>query len=205
MTTRPFTDPGVTETFSGRGIDMYDLRPEDICVEDIAHHLANECRFTGACSRRYSVGEHSLLVRRFVWQEDGASPEVQLAALMHDAFEAYAKDIATPQKTKEYKLAEANGMKVISTTLGFEYPHPAVLHADTILRWLECDALMPSHGVGWKGYEANGRRVIERYGKSAHAKRLRTGPGQERIIEELFLQTYHELKVTMREAAEATR
>lgn len=66
-------------------------------LKDIAHHLAQINRFTGACSRPYSVAEHSLLVER-IGQERGAAPIVRLALLMHDAHEAYTTDLSTPAK-----------------------------------------------------------------------------------------------------------
>jgi hypothetical protein len=66
-------------------------------LKDIAHHLAQINRFTGACSRPYSVAEHSLLVER-IGRERDASPGLRLALLMHDAHEAYTSDMSSPAK-----------------------------------------------------------------------------------------------------------
>jgi hypothetical protein len=66
-------------------------------IKDIAHHLAQINRFTGACSRPYSVAEHSLLVERIGASLD-ASPVTRLALLLHDAHEAYTSDLASPAK-----------------------------------------------------------------------------------------------------------
>jgi len=66
-------------------------------VPEIAHSLAQINRFTGHCKRPYSVAEHSLLVADLA-RLDGAPPLVQLAALMHDAHEAYVGDVASPIK-----------------------------------------------------------------------------------------------------------
>lgn len=68
-----------------------------ICVEDIAHQLAQINRFHGACRRPYSVAEHSLLVSQLAARA-GLPPVGQLAALMHDAHEAYTNDLASPAK-----------------------------------------------------------------------------------------------------------
>lgn len=76
--------------FNGHG-----LRP--VCVEDIAHHLAIINRFHGATRRPYSVAEHSLLVCELA-ARSGAGTVMQLAALMHDAHEAYTNDLASPAK-----------------------------------------------------------------------------------------------------------
>jgi 5'-deoxynucleotidase YfbR-like HD superfamily hydrolase len=66
-------------------------------IGDIAHHLAQINRFTGAASRPYSVAEHSLLCEHIAASE-GAGPLARLCALMHDAHEAYTSDMATPVK-----------------------------------------------------------------------------------------------------------
>jgi hypothetical protein len=66
-------------------------------IEDIAHHLAQINRYTGACSRPYSVAEHSLLVER-IGAARGARTSLRLALLMHDAHEAYTQDLSTPAK-----------------------------------------------------------------------------------------------------------
>lgn len=65
---------------------------------EIAHSLAQINRFTGHCSRPYSVAEHSMLVARIARQVMGVSPAVQLAALMHDAHECVTGDVASPIK-----------------------------------------------------------------------------------------------------------
>jgi uncharacterized protein len=36
------------QTFTGRAFFPLNPRPEDVVLEDIAHHLANICRFGGA-------------------------------------------------------------------------------------------------------------------------------------------------------------
>lgn len=85
------------QTHSGRR--FYPLNPshDDVYIGDIAHALANLCRFTGHCCRFYSIAEHSVLVSRH------CPPEYKLEGLLHDAAEAYFSDIAHPVK---YALPE---------------------------------------------------------------------------------------------------
>ncbi len=79
-------------TYTGKKFSFIDPQPEDICIEDIAHHLSLICRFNGACRVHYSVAQHSVLVAEMVPQ--GAIPQ----ALLHDAGEAYYGDITSPFK-----------------------------------------------------------------------------------------------------------
>lgn len=79
-------------THSGRMVDLLDVKPEDIHFDDIAHSLAQTCRFVGHTKRHYSVAEHSINVARLL-------PEpIKIYGLLHDAHEAYIGDISTPLK-----------------------------------------------------------------------------------------------------------
>lgn len=84
-------------TFTGRRVDPLALQPSDVCIEDVAHALSLKCRFSGHASHFYSVAEHSLLVADIVQRWGGGAFDC-LAALLHDAAEAYLPDIATPLK-----------------------------------------------------------------------------------------------------------
>lgn len=84
------------ETHSGRFYDYLEPRPDQVCIEDIAHALSLTTRFGGHASRFYSVAEHSCLVRQLVIE--AGCPELGLAALLHDGHEAYTGDIPTPLK-----------------------------------------------------------------------------------------------------------
>lgn len=66
-------------------------------IEEIAHALAQINRYTGHAARPYSVAEHSLLVCDIV-QAAGMDCHAQMAALLHDAHEAFCGDAATPVK-----------------------------------------------------------------------------------------------------------
>jgi hypothetical protein len=86
-------------TATGATVDLEWVAASSISLLDIAHHLAQINRFTGACSRPYSVAEHSLLVVEIMERELGIrSPHALLAGLLHDAHEAYTTDLSTPMK-----------------------------------------------------------------------------------------------------------
>ena len=79
-------------TATGRVFWPLDPRPEEVCIEDIAHALSNLCRYGGHATKFYSVAQHCVLLSR------KATPDLALEALMHDAAEAYVVDIPRPLK-----------------------------------------------------------------------------------------------------------
>ena len=89
------TSPFWIQTFTGRAFDLSSPQPEQVCIEDIAHALANCCRYAGHSRWHYSVAQHSLLVAEIVAATD---PELALTALLHDAAEAYIGDWSSPLK-----------------------------------------------------------------------------------------------------------
>lgn len=118
MSKVPDLIPGVIRTFSGQTVNILDPDPATININDIAHALSNQCRFSGHTSHFYSVAEHSVLVAKAVPFSEA------LAGLLHDASEAYLVDIPTPVKVllPEYFKLEYRLMEVIAAKFGFAYP-----------------------------------------------------------------------------------
>lgn len=86
-------------TASGRQVDLRFMPEAQLDLADIAHHLAQLNRFTGACMRPYSVAEHSLLVVEIMERDLRVSfAGALLAGLLHDAHEAYTSDLSSPMK-----------------------------------------------------------------------------------------------------------
>jgi 5'-deoxynucleotidase YfbR-like HD superfamily hydrolase len=107
-------------TYTGRKFWPLTPRPEDVCIEDIAHALANMCRYTGHCAQHYSVAQHAVLVSFAV------PPAFALKGLMHDASEAYLPDLASPVKRHPimapYRAAEERIMNAIGVAIGLTRP-----------------------------------------------------------------------------------
>lgn len=97
---------GWIQTFSGHQVWLFEPDPGVIDIHDIAHHLAIECRYTGATAFPYSVAQHSVLVSERVEELVLKRPVLDhshihtcaLQGLLHDAAEAYLKDIPSPWK-----------------------------------------------------------------------------------------------------------
>ena len=85
-------DPAIT-TFTGRKFYPLDPNPDDIDIEDIAHGLSMKCWYNGHSLHFYSVAEHSWLMSSLF-----ENPMLRMAALLHDAAEAYLCDVPSPVK-----------------------------------------------------------------------------------------------------------
>lgn len=137
-------------TYTGRIFDLLNPKPEMVCIEDIAHSLAYQCRYTGHTRFFYSVAQHCVLMA-----ENSDLPGDPLQKLLHDAGEAYIGDIARPWKNllqvrvtqhinHPVGLFESNLQNVIGEALGVELTHSAeVKEADTIMMATEIRDLMP--------------------------------------------------------------
>lgn len=113
---------------SGGHFDFIDIHESEFSIEDIAHNLSHVCRYTGAVEKFYSVGQHSVIVSYAVEKEHA------LAALMHDASEAFMNDLNTPLKAliPAYKRLEIKVEKEIFKRFGLKFPmHPSIKVADT--------------------------------------------------------------------------
>lgn len=133
-------------TANGTYFDLLAPDTNNIDIEVIAHALSNICRFTGHTMDFYSVAQHSYHASFLV------PPEHAMAALLHDAAEAYIGDIATPLKRllPDYALIE---MKVEAAVFDyFEIPlpfHASVKRADLVMLATEDRDLLPSHSDKW--------------------------------------------------------
>lgn len=84
-------------TSRGRALDLLDPDPDAVCLIEIAGCLSKICRYTGHTRRFYSVAEHSYLMSQWVEAECG-DRDLALAALLHDAAEAYMGDLTWPMQ-----------------------------------------------------------------------------------------------------------
>ncbi len=155
-------------TFSGIAFYFLTPRPEEVLLEDIAHHLAYQNRSTGATTRDYSIAEHSLLVCDIVIEEitrrevdDGSFRSygsivayIAMQALLHDAEEFVMCDISTPLKSliaPLYKPIAKGVKKVIGERFGCNLINmpPIIKHADNIAMATEKKQLYRPSDVIW--------------------------------------------------------
>jgi hypothetical protein len=135
------------QTASGRMFWPLDPRPEDVLIEDVAHHLSHLCRFAGACREFYSVAEHSVHV------SEHCEPKDALWGLLHDAAEAYCVDMPRPIKLHlpDYQRIEHRVQTAVLEKFGLQWPEPeSVVEADARMLFTECRDLMQKPPSSWK-------------------------------------------------------
>lgn len=134
------------QTATGRQFYPLDPRPEEIHIEDIAAALSKLCRYGGHCKHFYSVAEHCVLMAH------AAPAEHALAALMHDASEAYLSDVIRPIKAHlvNYKAVEAALERAIAQRFSLVWPMPAAVKAldEAIIADEKMQAMLPAP-VAW--------------------------------------------------------
>lgn len=135
-------DRGKMETYpDGKPVQPFDIKEEDINIESIAHALSMICRFGGHVKLFYSVAEHSVRVAQIV------PPAFALAALLHDAQEAYLGDIIRPIKysIRWFEETDKKAQAIIMKRFGINYSEivsKAVKDADNIVGATEGRDLM---------------------------------------------------------------
>lgn len=143
------------QTYTGRKFYPLDPRPDDVCLEDIAHALAMKCRYAGHCREFFSVAQHSVMVSKML------PPYAAKWGLLHDAAEAYLPDICRPIKgafwiwpstvvVDTFTAYEDQLLKVIGQALGLPWPVPGcVAKADLVCLERERRQLMGPPPEEW--------------------------------------------------------
>jgi hypothetical protein len=176
-------------TYSGSTFDFCDVQNSLMHIEDIAHALANTCRYTGHPNRFYSVAEHSIYVAMSV------KPEYQLVGLLHDAAEAYVGDVSSPLKAllPDYRRIEEKVWKrVVETFKLLDYLPHSVYAVDKNLQQVEMDQLFdpPPRRHGW--------RIIAGGDPHIPGGKIRCLPPEAAKAE--FLRMFHQLTHARRDA-----
>ncbi|KAB1440348.1 hypothetical protein [Pseudodesulfovibrio senegalensis] len=151
----------IVRTHTGKNLDLANPNSKEICIEDIAHHLAKLDRYNGAGHYSYSVGQHSLLVA------DALPKEYKLQGLLHDATEAYLGDVVSPLKAMlpEYRRIEGQVMRAICNRFQITFPRPQIIKkADQAVMAAEMQQV-----VKWPVGPASGFAAVSAgYGDQAH-------------------------------------
>ena len=143
-------------TYTGKLIDLNNIRIHQIDILDIATSLSNQCRFIGHTLDFYSVAEHCLLGSHIIGKGIAIGPNeslkaFQLAFLMHDAAETYISDLSGPIKINHPSFIEMENkiMAIICERFGLPDVDEAVIdHIDMAMLAMEKQKVM-LHDIDW--------------------------------------------------------
>ncbi len=151
------------------------IMENEVKIEDIASALSKMCRFGGHCPEFYSVAQHSVIVSHLVPKEHA------LAALLHDATEAYVQDMVRPLKRllPEYQRVEEMVKQLIEKTFDVQTCHPAIKKADNQALYAEAVSFFGS-AEGW--------------GLDEYANTRKIDAVESPLAWEMFLHRFYELR-----------
>ncbi len=141
-------------TISGIEFDLLNPNPDMISLTDISHALNRICRFNGHYNGpHYSVATHSVGVSALV--ED---PELKMAALLHDAAEAYIGDIVTPLKSllNEIHGIERKILECVAEKFNFDpmkFRALEIKKADLQMLYAERMFMIPHNTAHWSCFD----------------------------------------------------
>lgn len=184
---------------SGRRLNLLDPSPMDIEIEDIALGLARNTRWNGQTQgvHAWSVAQHSDFVVDIVRRlQPKATPDILMAAKLHDASEYVTHDLITPLKAvvgDVFKEVENRLLQAIRLRFGLSAVMPAstealVKNADKIAAATEAVQL-----AGFSNVEA--RTVLGFREKPLSDVKLVPVPAAE--AEKAFLDGFRTLEAAM--------
>lgn len=177
------TTPYVS-TFLGNRFYPLEPRIDRVVIEDIAHGLAYQCRFNGQTQEFYSVAQHSLIVASLV------PTDLRLAALLHDAAEAYLGDMVKPLKVllPQFAAIEEAVTAIIAGTFQVDFSdYGPIKRADLIALATEKRDLMPHSAERWNyldGIVPMPGRIVPMYPGEAKQAFLREFARLSRLAEQ---------------------
>lgn len=184
-------------TASGARFDLEFVASNAVDIADIAHHLSQINRYTGACARPYSVAEHSLLVCDILHRQGHTDPWLLLAGLLHDAHEAYTNDLSSPMKQAvgaAWHDVEARVEQAVQIRFGLHYTCALdragpqhIKHADLTALVTERWHLLPAGGPRWPA--ENEHTPVDWYDFDGHA-----GTAHWAFWRVAFLNRFYELR-----------
>lgn len=141
-------------TQSGRMFFFENPHPRSIVIEDIAHSLAMQCRFTGHTRCHYSVAEHSI---RCSWlAEKKHGKQYAREGLLHDSAEAYVADLNGPLKRlmgDAYKKWENLAEQAVASVFNFPTKKTdAIKDVDAVIYLTEKRDLFPPYNLPFTSY-----------------------------------------------------
>jgi hypothetical protein len=137
-------------TWTGKAFYAKDVRPEDVCIEDIAHGLSMTSRYGGQADKFYSVAQHSVYCYDMAVRQELPNHLLK-EAILHDSVEAYlGADIPRPWKMAIPALSDFEFMieNQLNPILGIPVQKsPEIKFIDETMLATEMPLLFQDHGA----------------------------------------------------------
>lgn len=180
------------QTFTGRKFYPLAPRPDDVCLEDIAHALSLICRWGGHARHHFSVGQHSINVSLMVEHLGGDKRDCTYG-LLHDGQESYVGDMVLPLKASAemdvFRRAEELVERAVFEHFGVKPEHDfnnLVKSVDRRMGVTEGRILLPNSEKTWKEQVAP---FLEPWPEGIVIRE----PRQPADVEAAFIRRYQEL------------
>ena len=188
------------QTVSGKFIWPLDPRPEEIDYVSVARGLSTECRYGNQSPYPIPVAWHSVALSHVV------PPKYAQAALIHDASEAYLKDIPRPIRRQEplksvYDAIEDKLLRTCFTHFDVDFDlmdNEEFLFYDVKMSWCEMVVFGRSHPVfeaKMNGLYANNPDAIEHSHDKDYISWVERCPRHDvwQSAEQAWLERYNEI------------
>lgn len=145
---------------SGKTMNLFEPKVEDIRIMDIAYGLSHKGHFSGQTKKFYSIAEHSIICVELEEKLKLGVDKVYL--LFHDANEAYLPDMIKPLKNRieAWSGLEATVQRCINDKLKLlKQDYNKFKTIDMIAQAIEFKAFYPTRDV----YEFIGDRLPVEY------------------------------------------
>jgi hypothetical protein len=144
------------QTLDGHAFNLLVPDPAHISVRTISVVLSRLCRFSGHCRQFYCVADHSVRVCQLVMDQHPNRPDLALAALLHDAHEAFSGfgDVCRPAKSLAPVISQIHARidLAVAKRFGFDpllFATGAVHYADNQMLATELRDLMRTPPAPW--------------------------------------------------------
>lgn len=113
----------ILATYDG-WFDLSNPGPDQVRPEEVVRSLAHQVRYGGHTAEPYTIAQHSCACHEWAKVEGASLPEAR-AALLHDAAEAYCRDLPRPlRRAVQPAYADVIGRVEEAVAQRFRFDHP---------------------------------------------------------------------------------
>lgn len=150
------------ETYTGKEVNPLHIRPQDVCLPDIARSHSMQCRFGGHVERFFSNANHCVNMAQYFF--DLGEYLNAKYALLHEGDEEFFGDIITPIKyldiMTDVRVAIKKAQRAVYRSFGLKGKTPKVVkELDDKMKILEARKVKPNSKLAQMEVDGAGIKV----------------------------------------------